>query len=195
MDEDDLDFMPHSQVQNQTREARQGRRAGDRPGTGAAAAGAVNGALMNGDIPTRPTRRTAGWSESQRKKGAAEPEDERLRASSPLKDDESDEIPVIPDLDEVNEEDMANQVAQAPSVTVNRVATYRELDHDLLKNAAFLTLDNEVDLKLLTKCLQPEFEVVEEDKPWEWERLFTEVSSELNLEWDRAQNYNNDEVE
>ena len=54
---------------------------------------------------------------------------------------ESD-IPVIPDLDDVQEEDMAAQIAAPPSVQVNRVATYRELDNDLLKHSQLLTLVN-----------------------------------------------------
>jgi len=37
-------------------------------------------------------------------------------------------------------------VADAPSVAVNRVATYKELDSDLLKNVAFATLDD-IDLR------------------------------------------------
>ncbi|XP_013383587.1 intraflagellar transport protein 43 homolog [Lingula anatina] len=70
---------------------------------------------------------------------------------------------------------------------VNRVATYRELDNDLLRHAAFQTLDNEIDLKLLTKVLSAESEVIEEDKPWEWDQLFTEVSSELINEWEASE--------
>ncbi len=52
------------------------------------------------------------------------------------------DIPVIPDLDDVQEEDMAAQIAAPPSVQVNRVATYRELDNDLLKHSQLLTLVN-----------------------------------------------------
>ena len=37
-------------------------------------------------------------------------------------------------------------MADAPSVAVNRVATYKELDSDLLKNVAFATLDD-IDLR------------------------------------------------
>ncbi|XP_013383474.1 intraflagellar transport protein 43 homolog [Lingula anatina] len=70
---------------------------------------------------------------------------------------------------------------------VNRVATYRELDNDLLRHAAFQTLDNEIDLKLLTKVLSAESEVIEEDKPWDWDQLFTEVSSELINEWEASE--------
>ena len=47
------------------------------------------------------------------------------------------------------------------SVVVNRVATYRELDNDLLQHAQFLSLDNEVDLKLLAKSLSAEADVQE----------------------------------
>ncbi|KAJ3613489.1 hypothetical protein NHX12_019738, partial [Muraenolepis orangiensis] len=96
------------------------------------------------------------------------------------------DIPVIPDLDEVQEEDLTMQVAAPPSVQVNRVMTYRDLDDDLKHFSAALTLDGEIDLKLLTKVLAPEQEVREEDVGWDWDHLFTEVSSELLTEWDQV---------
>ncbi|XP_012944647.1 intraflagellar transport protein 43 homolog A [Aplysia californica] len=112
---------------------------------------------------------------------------ERLKQGSPDRDSDSDnDIPVIPELEEQTEEDLTSKVASAPNVAVNRVATYRELDNDLLKQAAFLTLDNEVDLKLLTKTLSPLDDLIEDDKPWDWDRLFTEVSSELRTEWEKT---------
>ncbi|KAK2150740.1 hypothetical protein LSH36_391g01021 [Paralvinella palmiformis] len=98
------------------------------------------------------------------------------------------DIPVIPELEETQEDDLTTQVAIAPTVAVNRVATYRELDTDLMKHAAFLTLDNEIDLKLLSKGLSAEADVQEEDVTWDWDRLFTEVSSELQAEWERPEN-------
>ena len=91
--------------------------------------------------------------------------------------DDDDDVPAIPDLDDVQvrtqngvekskavtmdihkydlfpqfeDEDMALRVAEAPSVAVNRVATYRELDSDLLRHVAFATIDD-IDLRLLTK--------------------------------------------
>lgn len=54
--------------------------------------------------------------------------------------------------------------------------------------------DNEIDLKLLTKCLSAESEVKEEDKPWIWEHLFTEISSELQTEWDELEGKDNSEA-
>uniref|UniRef100_A0A8C6LVN4 Intraflagellar transport 43 n=1 Tax=Nothobranchius furzeri TaxID=105023 RepID=A0A8C6LVN4_NOTFU len=96
-------------------------------------------------------------------------------------------IPVIPDLDEVQEEDLTMQVAVPPSIQVNRVMTYRDLDSDLKHFSAFQTLDGEIDLKLLTKVLAPEQEVREDDASWDWDHLFTEVSSELQMEWDQGE--------
>uniref|UniRef100_A0A8C7ECS9 Intraflagellar transport 43 n=1 Tax=Nothoprocta perdicaria TaxID=30464 RepID=A0A8C7ECS9_NOTPE len=104
------------------------------------------------------------------------------------------DIPVIPDLEEVQEEDLAMQVAAPPSVQVNRVLTYHDLDKDLMKYAAFQTLDGEVDLKLLTKVLAPEQELREDDVGWDWDHLFTEVSSELVTEWDLGQSEKEDHL-
>ncbi|XP_077412875.1 intraflagellar transport protein 43 homolog isoform X3 [Vanacampus margaritifer] len=147
--------------------------------------------------PPKPPRRQGGWAEessgfisgkSSRRAAADELEDRRLRPQTPQGSDDDGDIPVIPDLDEVQEEDLNMQVAAPPSVQVNRVMTYRDLDNDLKYYSAFQTLDGEIDLKLLTKVLAPEQEVKEEDVLWDWDHLFTEVSSELLMEWDQGEN-------
>jgi len=139
------------------------------------------------DGPPRPTRRVGGWGEESSaptsRRGIESLEDERFRPRSPDGDSDND-IPVIPELEAQEDEDMATTIAVAPNVAINRVATYRELDNDLLRHAAFVTLDNEIDLKLLTKGLASEAEVTEPDTPWDWDRLFTEVTSELLSEWE-----------
>ncbi|KAK1894339.1 Intraflagellar transport protein 43 like A [Dissostichus eleginoides] len=94
---------------------------------------------------------------------------------------------IIPDLEEVQEEDLTLQIAAPPSMQVNRVMTYRDLDNDLKYYSAFQPLDGEIDLKLLTKVLAPEQEVKEDDVIWDWDHLFTEVSSELLMEWDQGE--------
>uniref|UniRef100_A0A2K5NTY4 Intraflagellar transport 43 n=3 Tax=Cercopithecinae TaxID=9528 RepID=A0A2K5NTY4_CERAT len=100
---------------------------------------------------------------------------------------EEADIPIIPDLEEVQEEDFVLQVAAPPSIQIKRVMTYRDLDNDLMKYSAIQTLDGEIDLKLLTKVLAPEHEVREDDVGWDWDHLFTEVSSEVLTEWDPLQ--------
>ncbi|KAJ7988647.1 hypothetical protein DPEC_G00311380 [Dallia pectoralis] len=147
--------------------------------------------------PSKPARRQGGWAEESSGSGSAKSgrrpamvedmEDRRLRPQTPPGWDDEEDIPVIPDLDEVQDEDLTMQVAAPPSVQVNRVMTYRDLDNDLMKYSAFQTLDGEIDLKLLTKVLAPEQEVREEDVGWDWDHLFTEVSSELLTEWDQGE--------
>uniref|UniRef100_A0A3B5AB39 Intraflagellar transport 43 n=1 Tax=Stegastes partitus TaxID=144197 RepID=A0A3B5AB39_9TELE len=98
--------------------------------------------------------------------------DRRLRPQTPQRLDDEGDIPVIPDLEEV--------------IQVNRVMTCRDLDNDLKYYSAFQTLDGEIDLKLLTEVLAPEQEVKADDVSWDWDHLFTEVSSELLMEWDQG---------
>lgn len=144
-------------------------------------------------VPNPPprSRKTGGWADD----GSASTKRNWLRRTSkpsiavdtPKKEighdmfDSDTDIPVIPDLDDVLDEDFAAQIAEAPSVTVNRVATYQELDSDLLKHTAFASLDG-IDLRLLTKRLAPEQEIKEDDAPWTWDVLFTDVASQLNAE-------------
>uniref|UniRef100_A0A8C9QKE1 Intraflagellar transport 43 n=1 Tax=Spermophilus dauricus TaxID=99837 RepID=A0A8C9QKE1_SPEDA len=138
--------------------------------------------------PPKPPRRLGGWADDSMKafgrKASEEIEESRVLWTTeppPLLAD----IPIIPDLEEVQEEDFVLQVASPPSIQVNRVMTYRDLDNDLMKYSAFQTLDGEIDLKLLTKVLAPEHEVREDDVGWDWDHLYTEVSSELLTEWDQ----------
>ncbi|XP_030212147.1 intraflagellar transport protein 43 homolog isoform X2 [Gadus morhua] len=143
--------------------------------------------------PPKSVRRQGGWAEdssgagsakSSRRPALEDQEDRRLQPQTPHGSDDEGDIPVIPDLDEVQEEDLTMQVAAPPSVQVNRVMTYRDLDDDLRHYSPFQTLDGEIDLKLLTKVLAQE---QEEDVGWDWHHLFTEVSSELLSEWDQGE--------
>lgn len=150
--------------------------------------------------PPKPSR-VSGWGEDAPRKsgrklgeGFETFEDERLRPKTPDNDDSDTDIPVIPDLEDQQEEDMGTKIAVAPNVAVNRVATYRELDNDLLRQAAFLTLDNEIDLKLLTKSLSTEVDLIEEDKPWDWDRLFTEVTSKLLTQTETSEEHDTQEM-
>ncbi|XP_061285519.1 intraflagellar transport protein 43 homolog isoform X2 [Bos javanicus] len=119
--------------------------------------------------PPKPPRRQGRWAEASvkvsksQRRASEEIQDHRLRQQSLDRSDDGGDIPVIPDLEEVQEEDFVLQVAAPPSIQVNRVMTYRDLDNDLMKYSAFQTLDGEIDLKLLTKVLAPEHEVREND--------------------------------
>ncbi|XP_033358657.1 intraflagellar transport protein 43 homolog isoform X1 [Bombus vosnesenskii] len=105
----------------------------------------------------------------------------RERSRVTEKDDVIDDIPVIPDLDEIQEDNTLSDLVNTPTVNVNRVAAYKELDTDLVKNAAFMSL-NGVNLSLLAEKLYNENLTKEPDEVWNWNLLFTQVASEVNSE-------------
>ena len=193
MDSDDIDF-----TETKQKKVKKGRRAGRTetpPSLESASATLIDDVdqqveppteTRDPDAPPKPSRRTGGWGRRSEK----EEVDSRLKVGEPPEDERNgsdDDIPVIPDLEDQEEEDVASSVALAPNVAVNRVATYRELDNDLMMHNQFLTLDNDIDLKLLGKCLSAEADVQDEDKPWDWDRTFTEVTSEILTEMEKKE--------
>lgn len=107
---------------------------------------------------------------------------ERFNSITTTTTNYSDEdIPVIPDLDDIRDELLLNEMVEPPLVSINRVATYNELNSDLLKQGTFSLLED-VDLSILGRCLQPESALNEPDEVWTWEKLFTEVSAEIHAE-------------
>ena len=184
----DLSLSPLKKVS-----VKQGRRAGgnedgDSP-TFEMSASPLKARPLSGDIlldetpmklqANAPPRRAGGWADENSKAKPSKPEidypDHRSQESD-------DDLPIIPDLEEVEKEDLVLKVAEAPNVAVNRVDTYKELDNDLFKQAAFATLE-EVDLRLLTRRLAPESALKEPDECWSWDKLYTDVSGEMQAEW------------
>ncbi|XP_076655979.1 intraflagellar transport 43 isoform X2 [Halictus rubicundus] len=132
--------------------------------------------------PVAPPRtRKTGWGDelkSGRSRGASNIiEQERSRG---IEKDPIDDIPIIPDLDEIQEDSALSDI-NTPTVNVNRVTAYKELDTDLVKNAAFTSL-NGVNLSLLAEKLYNENLTKEPDEVWNWNLLFTQVASEINSE-------------
>lgn len=134
------------------------------------------------------SRRTGGWAEEalksgKRRSGSNLIEQERFGSPDAKRNDSDDDIPVIPDIDDLQDDQLSPDIAQAPSVAINRVATYKELDTDLFRHAAFTTIDD-VNLQLLAKCLSPENDLKEKDETWTWDLLFTDVASQLHTDWE-----------
>ncbi|XP_034173715.1 intraflagellar transport 43 isoform X3 [Osmia lignaria lignaria] len=133
-----------------------------------------------------PRTRKTGWGDelkSGKTRGSSNLIEQlffRERSRITEKDEVVDDIPIIPDLDEIQEDNALSDI-NAPKVNVNRVAAYKELDTDLVKNAAFTSLDG-VNLSLLAEKLYNENLVKEPDEVWNWNLLFTQVASEVNSE-------------
>lgn len=88
-------------------------------------------------------------------------------------------------MDDLQDEMILNDMAEAPAISVNRVATYKELNSELLKHAAFASLED-IDLSILARCMQSESVLNEPDTVWSWEKLFTEVSADIHSDKPRS---------
>merc|ERR1712217_189948 len=100
-------------------------------------------------------------------------------------DNDDNDVPVIPDLEEEAEEDITRQVAAPPTAGQNftqPVRSVRELDVALSSRATQLPASPEegVDLAPLMQCLCSERQVFEPDVTWDHEQIFQEVSSAIN---------------
>ncbi|KAG7213889.1 hypothetical protein KM043_003095 [Ampulex compressa] len=142
-----------------------------------------SGKSAGGQVPVAPPRtRKTGWgddSKSGRAKTSNIIEQERFRGA--VQEEQEDDIPVIPDLDEIQEDNVSSEIVNAPVINANRVTAYKELDTDLIKNAAFTSL-NGVNLSFLAEKLYNENLIKDPDEVWNWNLLFTQVALEINSE-------------
>lgn len=91
----------------------------------------------------------------------------------------SDDIPELPDLDDIIDESAINDAKEAQAVAANRVETYKELNSELLKYSEFASSES-IDLSKLMQCLQDELVLADHDVPLTKEQLFSEVASFIN---------------
>jgi len=97
-------------------------------------------------------------------------------------EDPDEDTPIIPDLED-DQEDMAKQVAAAPSLKSSRVQSIKELDLEIDK-ALPSASEIGVDLGVLQAYLTPQEQVQEEDVPWDVEKELQALVSEMAREQD-----------
>uniref|UniRef100_UPI00358EFA83 intraflagellar transport protein 43 homolog isoform X2 n=1 Tax=Myxine glutinosa TaxID=7769 RepID=UPI00358EFA83 len=142
-------------------------------------------------LSSRPSCRQNVWTDDRqqlklRKKGSSQDlEDENQLKPSTTSELDDDDIPVIPDLEEIQKEDLAGQTADPPRL-INMLTTFEELNTNLGIHAALQTLDGDIDLNVLTRTLCSQEQLHKEDVHWDWDRLFMEVSSELKVAWEKV---------
>lgn len=90
-----------------------------------------------------------------------------------------DDIPVIPDMEDLQAEEKLTTISAPPSIAINRVTTFKQLEADLNKQSTMYFMDGKIDLKLLARSLCPEEQIREEEKPWQLDRLLTELQSDF----------------
>lgn len=98
------------------------------------------------------------------------------------RDIEETEVLMIPDLEEEEEEDITEQVAEAPRNVVRHVQSLQQLDHAIkfsIPSSAGL------DLSVLTAALVPPEMVRDDDTLWEFDSLLQEVTQDFHAEVQR----------
>ncbi|XP_017465912.1 PREDICTED: intraflagellar transport protein 43 homolog [Rhagoletis zephyria] len=138
-----------------------------------------------------PVRRiSGGWADvgilkSTKSKKGASFDDERFQsvslAKSPIGSPPRDDIPTIPDMDDLKDEILLNEIVEPPAASNLRPNTLSELNLDLLNQNAFASLEN-INLSILTRCLKLPETLDEPDEVWEWDKLFTDVIAEIHSE-------------
>ena len=88
----------------------------------------------------------------------------------------ADDIPELPDLDDLLDDTALNNPIETQAIAANRVETYKELNLELLKYSEFSSNEN-IDLSKLMQCLLDERVLVDLDEPLTKEQLFIEVGS------------------
>ncbi|XP_064537295.1 intraflagellar transport protein 43 homolog [Drosophila montana] len=131
-----------------------------------------------------PIRRVSGgWADSGSKGHKSKKnsfDDERFQVTkSATSTIPTDDIPIIPDLDDVRDDFLLNEIADPPPAPYSHEATFKELSSDLLSQNAFSAIED-VDLSILTRCLYDQETLDEPDEVWEWDKLFTEVTAQIN---------------
>jgi len=127
-----------------------------------------------------------------RRKGGVTPMNGAMGMSSGPTDkfQDIDTIADIADIPDVGDEggevdDITTKIADAPNVMTNKVQSMQELDHELMFQLP--TAADGVDLTCLTKFLVPQEKVLELDAQWDFDILFTEVSSIMQEEDEAAE--------
>uniref|UniRef100_A0A8C4QMP0 Intraflagellar transport protein 43 homolog n=1 Tax=Eptatretus burgeri TaxID=7764 RepID=A0A8C4QMP0_EPTBU len=143
------------------------------------------------NLSSRPSCRQNVWADDRqqlklRKKGTSQDlEDDHHLKPLTTSELDDDDIPVIPDLEDIQKEDLAGQTADPPRI-INMLPTYEELNTNLGIHAALQTLDGDIDLSVLARALCSQENLLEEDVRWDQDRLFMEVSSELKMEREKV---------
>mmetsp|Transcript_663 Transcript_663/g.1242 ORF Transcript_663/g.1242 Transcript_663/m.1242 type:complete len:224 (+) Transcript_663:3-674(+) len=103
------------------------------------------------------------------------------RGQRQIEDD--DDVPVIPDLEEVEEEDITRQVADAPVARPVGLPT----DSDLDKGKGQLPPANVdgINLTVLYDCLIAPDALTEKDEYWDPDTMLSELKAEIQAEEDR----------
>ena len=161
---------------------------------------------QSGELPPPPQAKGSGWGEdtqvpvaeeklvSADEAAVAGQEEKRQRRQAgggAQKDryevDTIADINQIAEVEDEGQEDLTAKVADAPHAHNQRVQTLDELDQAVFAN--YTSSGDGIDLSLLMRVLSPREKIDAQREPdliWEYDQLFTQVSSDMQTEMDEG---------
>ena len=85
-------------------------------------------------------------------------------------------MPVIPDLEEEEDEVVEADIANAPKAQARRMSSIRELDLDRIVISSHVNFGVSGWVKFAASSLAPQQNVGEQDIPWDFDDLFERVA-------------------
>lgn len=129
--------------------------------------------------------KNGGWAEDEHRSARSRGrinliEEERFKDKGYTEfDNNDDDIPVIPNIDDIQEDIISSKEAKQPTILIDR-STYKELDTEVspvqgksLELRSFTKTN--IDLYQLTKKLYSQKQVKEPDEEWTMESLYNDI--------------------
>lgn len=90
-----------------------------------------------------------------------------------------DDVPFIPDIDDLNNQDLIQQTAEAPLMPYSQLSNIEEISKNLINSRKNIVPTNDggnIDITPLTRfCLPEESVRHENDTPWTWNTLMSDI--------------------
>lgn len=93
---------------------------------------------------------------------------------------EEDNLSMIPDIEDLQNQDFIQQTAEAPFVEINNVVSIEELKNKTRKRPGLSILENN-DFAILSEFCLPEEKTKEQDVPWTWDSLIGDIMHNVDL--------------
>ncbi|XP_044269828.1 intraflagellar transport protein 43 homolog [Tribolium madens] len=170
--DEDIDLLP-----NKKSATKHGRRASNAPGSPEDQPESSKKTTPP-EVPIR-TRKTGGWADegvkSAKVKGSNIIEQERFQNEKPQESE--DDIPVIPDIDDIADDLLNLPDVKVPNITVKE-STYKELDSQFETGQPNFGNIGDIDLSILTTRLYSEKDVQRCTEVWTMESLYQDLAKQ-----------------
>lgn len=92
-----------------------------------------------------------------------------------------DDDPYIPSIENIEQEEYMQQTAEAPIIDYNRLGNIEELNKKIAnKKTSSTEVNATINLSILSRFMLPENQIKENDIPWTWNSLISDIAYLFN---------------